>query len=67
LSVLAEASRKAHQPCEDLSKSEKIKKLVLYFATLLPNKLDTAYEFYVVNATDGCNHNLKAYIDNFKK
>ena len=50
---------------KELSQSEKIEKLIQYFATLPPNKIDAAYEFLIVNATDECDHNkLKAFIDN---
>jgi hypothetical protein len=52
---------------KELSQSEKIEKLIQYFATLPPNKLDAAYEFLILNATYECDHKLKAFIDNFKK
>ena len=52
---------------KELSQSEKIEKLIQYFATLPPYKIDAAYEFLIVNATDECDHKLKAFIDNLKK
>ena len=52
---------------KELSQSEKIEKLIQYFATLPPNKIDAAYEFLIVNATDECDYKLKAFIDNLKK